>query len=149
MVSDILWRALLDCLSRTSRNPSNPKDWCQDFWGLDKVSAPNSLSFNNYYLFNSRFWHHLGVQILGSKILIPWPIFKLFMLIWRPLKHLNQSKKFQLYIFYGFWWKSCSSSTTCSTTCLPMALLGYVEGLLAALICSLNLSWQCLYVWPS
>ena len=39
----------------TSRNPSNPKDWCQDSWGPDQFPAPKSPSENNYYLFNSRF----------------------------------------------------------------------------------------------
>ena len=37
--------------------------------------SDQSTSENNYYLFNSRFWHHLGVQILGTKILFSWPIF--------------------------------------------------------------------------
>ena len=26
----------------TSRNPSNPKDWCQDSWGPNKFPAPKS-----------------------------------------------------------------------------------------------------------
>ena len=39
----------------TSRNPSTPKDWCQDSWGPDQFPAPKSPSENNYHLFNSRF----------------------------------------------------------------------------------------------
>jgi len=49
----------------TSRNPSNAKDWCQGFWRPVQFPAPKSPSENNYYLINSRFWHHLGVQISG------------------------------------------------------------------------------------
>ena len=59
----------------TSRNPSNPEDWCQDFMGPDQFPAAKSPSENYYYLFNLRFWHHLEVRILGTKILISWPIF--------------------------------------------------------------------------
>jgi len=29
-----------------SRNPSNPKDWCQDFWRPDQFSAPKSPTEN-------------------------------------------------------------------------------------------------------
>ena len=89
-------------LYTTSRNPSTPKDWCQDSRGPDQFPAPKSPSENNYHLFNSRFWHHFGVKILGTKTLISWPIFYFFMLIWRPLRQLTQSKKFHFYIFYGF-----------------------------------------------
>ena len=42
-------------IKNTSRNPSNPKDWCQDSWGPDQFPAPKSPIENYHYLFNSRF----------------------------------------------------------------------------------------------
>ena len=51
---------------------------------------PKSPSENNYYLFNSRFWHHLGVQILGTKILISWPILYVDL---KAIKAFDQVKK--------------------------------------------------------
>ena len=43
----------------------------------------------------------LGVHILGTKILISWPMFYFSMLISRPLslKHLTQSKSFSIVYF--------------------------------------------------